>query len=663
MRIWKPIYVLLAILIAAFGVASGVQIRLEPESNVGVADQRSTLTITATLFTGRGELVPDGTPVVFEATNATFRENAVTTVQGRARAVLISPAIPGTCTITASAPSFGAISKTEIEFFSDRSLLKSAKDFIEVVAPNPLAYSPSKKLLNASGKDLGVRVRYRDILISADDVQIDVPNYIVRARKAVVKIGRNEIPVEQLWFRLNARKGFAVGTRNADSLVDVRSAGPVLVPVVEARPSLGLAEISSSGLKATEEGFSEGQFKFVDDDESITTILAKRCVAFPRRELQFQDATITAGGAKVAKIPLYRIGIEGTDANAFQIFTVRDNKIGIDYPYFLNLQPGLTTNLRLRTGESYSRGLGASSRISLDYEMQWNRGDEMNGGLILSGMTRKDWSLGARQFIRFGDDSTLSLNADMAAQQSLFGSLNYSKPFKGFALNLISTNNRSLRGPQFSFLSNALNLESDPIRSKKSPITLFYGLSATYDANRFNGTTTENRTFGMRLRSMLTPQAVDRNTTLNASASVTRTLGRTSQPFVVSGSMSLARQINSQASMLLMYDYLDDGFNSRQVGKHRLTITGNINAGRFNMSLYGNRAIDVPRLNIFLDVAYGIGGKWGLAYSHTYTQFNTEITNEFFPMLTYNLGQQTIGLAWSNRTKRFGLQLLGTTFR
>jgi hypothetical protein len=131
------------------------------------------------------------------------------------------------------------------------------------------------------------------------------------------------------------------------------------------------------------------------------------------------------------------------------------------------------------------------------------------------------------------------------------------------------------------------------------------------------------------------------------------------QPLTLTGSATISRSINKNASMLLTYNYLDDGFNSRVVGRHSLNLNTNIDSGHFHFAGYALRSLDADRLTYFFDAALRFSKRWSVLYSHTFSEFLGEQSLEYYPTLAYDIGGRQIGLTWSNRTKRFGIQLLG----
>lgn len=662
----RPLTAILGLICTAgVACASGAQIQLVPQTSVSVADQRSTVTINTTVFTPSGGLVPDGTQVTFSASGgATLRDTVVTTVQGRARAVLVAPGVAGTSVVTATAPAYGAVSTTEIEFFSDRSLLDSAKEYIEVYAPGSMSYGPQTKVIMASAPDHGIHLRYREISIEADDLQLEVRTYEVRAKHAHVKMGKQEFETTDLYLKLNARKGYAYGHFSGPTVVGIKPFGPWFKAVVEPRDHFGFAGITSAGFHVPEANVVEDDvftFKSLSEVES-TVIQAKKAIAFPRKEVQFQDAVLTVGGAKAMKLALYRDSMGGSAGVTDQIVSVTDNHLSVNYPYYLTLKPGEMSLLRFRTGQSYGRGIGSTNRVSLDYELNWNKGDNMDGGFVFSGLARKDWNIQVRQYLRFKDDTTLYANLEVPAAKGLFGTTSLNRQFKGFGVSLGANANQTLHGPRFDNKQVALNVETDPIKTGKFPARLYWGMQASYNqsTNDITGTHSENGA-GLEVRSQLLPQHLDKNSTFNMGVRVLRTFAGTQQPLVMTASASVTRSINRNANILLTYDYNNDGFNSRLVGMHSLNLNANLDVGKFHFSGYALRSLDADRLTYFFDSSYRFGARWSLMYSHTFSEFLGERSLEYYPTLAYDIGGRQIGLTWSNRTKRFGIQLLGAS--
>jgi len=651
-------------LLATLAIADNGFIRnINAFPSMSVADARSTVTITATIVNNKGGAVSDGTQVTFSSTLGSFRNEVVTTVGGRAQAILVAGGVPGTSIITVRTP--GAAPATyEFEFLSDRALLSSAKEYVEIVAPGYMTFSQDDKIIGAAGPNKGVHIRYRDVEIEADDVQLNIPTYELKLKKAKVKFGQIDQVFEECYIKLNQRRGYGTTTYTGPSPVSIAGFGRGFQIVNEDRAKFGLVDFNSSGLKPFTRKVAPNAFEFQDLSESMSMVSAKKAIVFPRKEVQFQRAEVLVGGVKVLKMPLYSVSLtSGATLVTDQIVQMNDNQLAIDYPYYLSLKPGETSALRLRTGERYGRGTGVSRGIFLDYEMNWNKGDEMDGGLTVSNLARKDWSIGLRQFYRLDSRSTASGFLEMPAGKNIFGNLNYNRQLDGWNLSFFGNASQNLRGTQFGSQSYSAALEKDPTKVGKLPLKLFYGITADHKVATSSFGRTEQTGYGLRVRTQLNPTRIDNHTSLNASFSVSQLNGQNvSQGLTLLGSASITRQIGTQASLSATYDYSQDPFNSTVLGKHRLSLQAFYNAGRTGLTFFGTRSMDIERYSYYADLNYRISGIWRVLGSYTYDRYLADSYMDYNVTLAYRLGIRELGLSWSNRTKRFGIQVFGASF-
>lgn len=651
-------------LLASIASADTGQIRnVTAFPTMSVADARSTVTITAVVVNSKGAPVPDGTQVTFSTTLGSFRTELVTTQGGRAQGILVAGGVPGTAVITVRTP--GAAPATyDFEFLSDRSLLSTAKEYVEIVAPGYMSFSMDEKVIGAAGPNKGVHVRYRDVDIDADDIQLNIPTYEMRLKKATVKFGNLEQEFDECYIKLNTRKGYGVTTAMAPTPVGLKGFGHAFAFIIEDRPRYGVYEFSAAGLKPISKPISTTAFEFKDLSNSMSMVSAKKAIVFPRKEIQFQKAEVLVGGVRIMKMPLYSVSlISGATLVTDQIVNINDNQLAVDYPYYLSLKPGETSALRFRTGQRYGRGTTASRGLFLDYELNWNKGDEMDGGLTVSSIARKDWSIGLRQFYRFDSRSTGSAMIEMPAGKNLFGNVNYNRQLDGWNLNFFGNASHALTGTKFSTQSYSVTMERDPIKVGKLPIRLFYGFTADHKlANTIVGQSQQTG-YGLRVRSQLNPTRIDANTTMNASFSVAQLEGRNvASGLTLLGSASVTRQLGQASSISATYDYSQDPFNSSLLGQHRLSLQAFYNSGRTGFNFFGTRSLDIDRVSYYADMNYRVSGLWRILGSYTFDKYLSDTYMDYNATIAYRLGIREIGLTWSYRTKRFGIQVFGATF-
>lgn len=648
--------------LACIGLADSAVIHLSNFPSLSIADGRSTVTVTAAISDRSGRLVPDGTQVVFTTNLGNFREPVVQTSKGVARAILVAGSIPGIAKITATAISFSATATLDVEFVGDREQLSTAKEYVEVVSPKYLMYSVEDKLLAAAGPDKGVSLRYREIEVEADDLQFSVPTYEVRARKARLTLGGKTTQFDELYLKLNQRKGY--GTTTADALtVIVVPAGKFFVDIVRMQPRYTVFEVGPSGLKTPSQPVNPTVFEFESLENAPVLVSAKKAVVFPRREVQFHDVEIYSGGARVMKLPLFQASIYGqTPILTEQIVNVYDNQLSVNYPYYLSLKPGQTSLMRFRYGTHYSRSSTTSNAALLDYELNWNRGDDMEGGLTVSGIGRNDWGLGLRQYYRINDSTAFNAQLEFPAHESVFGAASFSKQFSGYHAALSASSTRTLRGQPYQSQQLSFVIESEPVKLGILPMRMYYGLTASQSATKTNFYDRSQTAAGVQTRMLTNPIRLDKASTLNASVVVKKLQGEnTLEGLTTLADVSLSRRFGSRASAVLTYNFADDGYTSSFLGRNSLSLQSYFDLGRTRFTGYASRSLDIDRANYMLDGSYRLNSFWRISYTSTFNQYFAESYLDDYWALSYRLGGRDIGIVWSGRTKRLGLQLLGAT--
>ena len=687
---------LLGACVGATARADQKLVRLSSFPTVALADGRSQISIDIEVRDTGGRAVPDGTQVVLSSTlGAYFRENIVRTSGGFARAQLTAGGTPGIAKITATVLGDAATPTVlEFEFVADRKLLASAEETVEVFAGETLEYTYDTRLLAASGPGQKAKLRYRDLLIEADDLQYSLQTGEVRARNAKVKFAKETAVFPEFYTRLSSRKGIGTGvvkTRRPDAMIPTglmrfafvreRTKDRTLLipdgvkgftvrtervhdgwelPPVEER--IGVLEISPAGIRPTVNVMGARAFAFADLSESLSSITAKKATVFPRKLVNFARAELRISGQKVMTAGLYQLPLTATPQSPIvteQIVNVNNNQLGINYPYYLSLGSNTSSLVRFRTGQLYGRSTAVNRGAYLDYELNWNKGEEQIGGLHFTGMSRPDWSIGARQFMRLDAQSTLNAQVEMPAGRSIFGSANISRGFRGYQATLATNLNQSLRGPQLSTRDTTFVVERDPIPVPGLPLNLFLGVTASDSAISNEFTSRRQTTAGARLRAQSNSIRLDANSSLTTSLQANRFVGQTSgYATTLQATTALSRQFGPTASVLTTYDYTLDGYNDALLGRHRLSMQGAYNRGPANFSVFLTRSLDLDRQSLYADGSYRLSQQWRLGYSYTLDQYLGTSFRDYNVFIGYGAGLREVGLVYSQRTKRLGFQIL-----
>lgn len=630
---------------------------------ISVADGHSTVTLTAEVRDLDGSFVRDGTPVVFETDKGQFRgKNVVETQNGFARVVLTAPGIPGTAKVRANVFSLNASAVFEIDFVNDRSVLDSAKEVIEVTSNGTLVYATQDRVLDAEGAERGAVLRYRDIEVRAEHLQLRVPSYELRARGAQVTIGKSTMVVRELYLKLNQRRGMGMTTTLTQTPVFSIAGHGVSARMVE-QTTLNLVDLSQEGMKVHEGEGSMGSFNFLDTSNAMSTVFAKKAVVAPGRGVQFQKASVKVGGQTVMSLPLFQVDLNtSSPVITEQFLNVSNSSLAVNYPYYLSLKPGETSLLRFRYGNRFSSGLGATGGTYLDYEYNWNKGARMEGGLAVTGLARNDWGVGLRQYWSPDQRSTISAQLDFPAHRSLFSNFGFTRQFNGFHTSLNAQHGRSVSGDRFQNDQVGFNLDSDPIPVGKLPMNMSVGLTA--QSRRFRGLVDESQqTYGIQARFDSHTLFIDKKDSISYSYTLSRLAGtNVTSPLTQVASVSLSSNWTPGLFLQTTYEYGQDGFSEDVLGRHRLTLDGLYSAGRFNLRSYVSKSLDLDRLTANLNFDYKVSSLWRLSTGYLLDRYAGDTFLEQTLVLGYRLGFREIGLSFSTRTKRLGLELLGTRF-
>lgn len=655
---------LIVFLLAACGWAADGVIVVTTYPSRAVADGKSNITVNAEVRDSAGRLVPDGTQIAFQTKLGEFREAVVTTQNGLARGTLIAGSIAGITQITVSAPTYNATTIIDFEFVATSSQLSSAAEYIEVFSPRYLVYSPDQKLIAAAAPKHGVVVKYRDITIEADDVQVNARTYELKAKRATVNVGKQSFDADDLYIKLNTRYGFAVGNFEID-----RPRPTIVFPYVRMttrkEQTYGVVELVNLQPQVTKQPPLPKQFEFVDLTNALSLVSARRIIAYPQRELLFQKATVFVQASRIMSMPLYRLAIT-SDVPVFsdQMFAVTNSQLAVDYPYYLDLRPGHSSNLRLKLGNRYGGRTGASGGAFLDYELRWDKGDRADGGLTIGSIGRKDWGIQVRHYVRANDTTAANLSLDFPAHSSVLGAANVSKQLKGWQANLSTNWGTAVKGPGFTSQQNYLTLERDPIPVKGTPFRLYNGFTANTSSLRATGFSSNQQAVGFRSRLQSISIKLNSKSNLLSSFSASKQFGRNvNQLVTLVGQLAMFTQLTPFMSSSLTYRYSDDRASSAFLGRHQLTAESSFDRGKAYMRLYAVRGLDVDRLSTLITTSYRFSPLWRFGGQYSYDQILGSRYADTSIIVGYTLGMREVGLSWSSRTKRIGIEILGTVGR
>lgn len=661
----RSVAVLLVLLLTLFGWTQNSEGTIETQvfPRAIVANGSSVATISVTVRDKNGQLAPDGTAVIFETTLGTLSRASVTTNRGLAQVQLTSSLNPGTARITLSVLSFRATTTLEIPILGSEEELKQRDESIQVFSDRRVTYSPELRLFEASGPDGAAKLRGYGVQVSADDFQYDLRSSQLKARKATLKKGEFEATFEEVSINLKSLQGVGLMNRPAPRISFVGKP-PYFEVNYTQEVRRQLVDINGlDNIKLRREPVGPESFQFLELDVP-TLIYAEKAIANPATEVRFNQASIDVAGTIIMRVPLFRVSTQ----NVQQIITedylqVGNNQVALNYPYYLGLNGSSESLLRFRYGTLFQRGVGGTGGMFLDFEHNWLTNSDAEGGIAVRGLGRNDWSIQSRQRLKLDSRSKGFMQLDFPGHRVLTGSTFLDRDLGALRASFSGNFSRSTEGPKFRTEDQSVSLLTDQKRIGSLPVSVSLGTTYSKRSSSFESSSGTNRNFAENYSAALnfTGQPISRrNFSLSSSARLSKQFGRRAhQSPIFNANLSGGMSVGPESFLGFGYDFTNDPFDSGFLGRHRVNANLSLRSGAIVLYANGTSSLDIDRYNIQLDATYRLSGLWRVGTSLTLDQFSGSRYQDTSVVVAYQLGMRQVGLSWSDRTKRIGLELLG----
>jgi hypothetical protein len=524
------IWIILVIGLAACPFVAHAQqatVLLNASPSVIMADGRSSTTITATVSGLNGGQIADGTIVRFTTTAGSLNAAAVTAVGGLARVTLTSSPVPGYATISASfvGSNGSGNGQYQVEFTGDKDMANTDQgeaDWIRVSSNDYLEYSVDSKIVDASGKNRGVKFSYRGLVIQADALQADMATGSVRARNAMLQRGRHTLTVRLLAYNITAGSGQGL----SDSIAGARTVEMI---------GIKGADLSVNTLQRND--FNSSALQFVDISDSRVVVTASAVAVRLNDKIQLKHAAVYVDDKHIVSMPYQIMPLTTTEIFGQQVVGYGTDGLFLDVPYYASVSPKSTGAFYLRsTSAAQQDGTYYNGRqgLALDYVNTYGSFDgKQSGSFNIMGLSRDDWGSSWTHSQQFSSSLRGYFYVDVPEHNSLFASSNVVQQMHGFSLNLTATQTNS---PVVSgFSSNEQNIQS----------------YLQTDAHRLNGTASH----GLFYSDTISENVSDLKTLVPGSPSEVSRISTTSAgmnffttPFKISSKSQLTDSVNfSQA--------------------------------------------------------------------------------------------------------------------
>lgn len=195
------------------------------------------------------------------------------------------------------------------------------------------------------------------------------------------------------------------------------------------------------------------------------------------------------------------------------------------------------------------------------------------------------------------------------------------------------------------------------------PARLFVGLQASQtDFESPTSSTTSNRA-GLRARFIGDTMRLGSGSALNLSYTLGHFSGsNVTDPLTHHASMALTTSFGNGLFIQTNYDYVVDGITDLALGRHRLSTDAYFFSGAWSLRGFVTKSIDVQRLNASASLNFKASSLWRVNYGYYLDQYLGDSFLDQTLIVAYRIGFREVGLSYSARRNRLGIEILGTTF-
>ncbi|MES1227985.1 MAG: Ig-like domain-containing protein, partial [Armatimonadota bacterium] len=578
----RAVFCLLLLLVSVAAWAQNGTVKASAFPSLALSDGSSPVIITVEVRDQNGQLVPDGTPVVFESKIGNFDAQTVNTQNGLAKATLHAPSTPGFATIRISVLRFNAFGETAVEFVKERGKIESSLRQLEVEGGSSLTYSVQDRVFEATGVKRTAVVRLGKVEVAADEFQVHAIDTTVKAHEATLKINGLERNYEELSFNLKNKIGVGLTTVTDPGRFVKTGSISLWVP---GRTHLGYVDITADGETPRKYPPDPDMFRFVPVVDSLSLVSANRATVVLDRSIQFQHATVRMGGEVLMKVPLFDYPLTASsNLISEQFLQVNNSQIALNFPYYVTLNPGSTSLFRMRYSSPFIGGTsGYNAGTYLDYEMNWNQGDSGNGSMTVGGIGRDDWGVSLRQSWLTPKSTIITAAVDTPSHESLLANFGINQPLRGGNASIAYGVTRSLLDSESHGSGLSAIVQTDSRKLGSSPFRFATGITASANDQFGSGYESHQTLVGMQTRLNMDPINLNGLGRLRFNYVVSELLNSGQWGTAHAATVGLSTQFQQGFVLDTQYDYTLDPFTSSFLGRHRITADSYYTKGAWSL--------------------------------------------------------------------------------
>lgn len=607
-----------------------------------------------------GRQAPNGLEVLFQTTLGTLSTSRAQTFGGVAQVELSSNLI-GVAKVTAIIK--GSSNVTDVAFTDNPEEIRQGTHFAQISGSKDayISYSVADKVIQASGSESGIKVAFRNITITADQIQLRCDDLVIRAvNNVVIKRGRQTLKVSRLYYSLQLAQGFAIAEYKGPK--DVRAR---------------LQAVAVSGMDLALEPLKTpipNTYLAMPNVENRLLVVAKGITYFPGDRLQFRQPKFYQDQVPILSFPYYEMSLNSQELFSDQFISLGTSGFGLELPLYLSMSPTDKTVLYLRHQQQIGRSYFAQEAgWGVDLLKSYSTlGDRRAEGVYgFTSLMRGDWGFRWMHSQEVNPKTQSTFYVDLPQHQGILTNINLNQQGKalrwGGTLSagtaFVSTKDRSYRGDVY--------VETQPHKLLGMKDYLYTFQTEFLKAGAGSNVATESVALGnestqtLRFRTFTHPIPLSKSVNLSQAFSVGHVFTNqgnsgTSQ----TATFSLDYLIPKAGSLSLVYDYIKQPAGPFTAnGNNRLGVNYNLAASkRTQVTVFGSTYLDSAESTAWVDFIYRISPEWRVFLGGTFQTFDGQNFNDLQFTIGRRLGARELQLTYSTYLKRISFDLTATRF-
>ncbi len=574
------------------------------------------------------------------ATLGQLADNSVTTTNGMATVEIVSAAVKGKGTITASIPG-QAIASVQIAFVDEADASVDIPDYFSLDGGGYLAFSSDYKIIEAFSENEAV-FSGGQVSIKSLSWQYDTrSNGLVAHQAVMTRRGKAQNYYRLLYYPMS------------DSGIGLIQRDDATIETVL---------LEQGEFQKPETSISPHLFDLKDMSDSQVLFSMDRGVLIPNQRIQMFRVRMYVAGMKAVSIPLYDMSLQSQEPLGQSFLGASSNGLTVDLPIYYSMRPGSVGALHIRRGQMYSSSADGGEKVwSLDLVQNYSKSGKSQGEVGVYRANRDDWSVRWNHNITFNKKSSGYLYLDTPSNSAVFANTGYSLRTNSGRLGLSLSGNSEFTGDEARSARGQAFWETKPVNLTPK-LRMTVSPSVSYEWVQMMSIIRQQTLYGTTARFYTNPYRALGFQFIPTGSIGYRDGNERYRGFTKDATVMAIRDLGRMGALSLVYNYHDSPqstYTSKQLLSAQLSL---MPTKWMNLSVGGSKALDIENDSLVGSLAFKLGDSLLVGADYAGSKYLEDQYDELVMWLGYRLGVRQMNFSWSNKTHTWRFDILNASW-